>query len=194
MACFKSKSQRQQARCVALVPSPCFAPPSLVLFRNLWGMCFGKNCHLTFAICWSFHRFVIRIPHGRKCCRVGSSSLLSPPPPHYHSAARRQQYIHQQCEATALTLYLAQAAPFSKTLFGQDVDAATWWAAGRRLGYPPQLTDFALRLHAVKAASAGLERELSAMRVTYGMLRGRLGIEKAKKLSFVRRSFKRKRS
>ena len=69
------------------------------------------------------------------------------------------------------------------------VDEVTWWQAGHRLGFPPLLTDLAIKLHSINASSAGLERHLSTMRITYGMLRTRMGVEKARKVSFLTRQY-----
>ena len=91
-------------------------------------------------------------------------------------------------DGTTITHYLAQNGPFAKTLFEQQVDEVSWWTASRRYGFPPALCDLALRLHQATATSAALERQLSTLKLSYGSLRTRLGIERARKLSFIQRS------
>ena len=68
------------------------------------------------------------------------------------------------------------------------VNPGVWWVAGERIGLDNGLWDVALRLVTGVANSAGLERQFSAMRVTYGLLRASLGVEKAGKLAFCYRS------
>jgi hypothetical protein len=105
-------------------------------------------------------------------------------------------------EEGAVTRWLAKAAPFTNWNEA-TVDPETWWSAGLKVGFPPKLCDpalisvniaesrlvpdLALRLHATNATSAALERQLSTMRITSGMLRTRLGVERARKLSFCSR-------
>jgi hypothetical protein len=94
----------------------------------------------------------------------------------------------QGVDGQDITQYLAQMGPFDKVMFRQDVDEVSWWSAGRRYGFPDKLCDLAVRLHQTMATTAALERHLSTMRLTYGTLRTRLGVEQAKKLSFIQRS------
>ena len=67
-------------------------------------------------------------------------------------------------------------------------DEVSWWAAGKRYGFPPTLCDMCMRLHQTTATSAALERQLSTLKLSYGTLRTRLGVQRARKLAFVQRS------
>ena len=55
------------------------------------------------------------------------------------------------------------------------------------MGFPSALVDVAVRLSSTVASSAGLERQFSTLRMTYGLLRARLGVEKAGKVGFLHR-------
>ena len=56
-----------------------------------------------------------------------------------------------------------------------------WFA----LRLPAGLADLGLRLASAVPTSAGLERQFSRLRQTYGLLRGRLGVEKCGKLGLL---------
>ena len=85
----------------------------------------------------------------------------------------------------ALLQYIAKDGPYASVLFESTVGCSVWWEAGLRLGFDPSLTDCALRLSAIVDSTAGLERHFSRLRLTYGMLRSRLAVEKAGKLAFL---------
>ena len=74
-------------------------------------------------------------------------------------------------------------------LFSADVSPKAWWQTGLRLGFSASLVDLAVQLHSTAASSAGVERQFSTLRITYGMLRARLGIEKVGKLRFLYRVY-----
>lgn len=86
----------------------------------------------------------------------------------------------------SITNYLGDSAPYNSRLLQRDSPA--WWKAGRRFGFDPDLSDIADNLAACVCSSAALERSFSTMRVTYGELRTRLGVETAGKLTFIHRS------
>ena len=88
-----------------------------------------------------------------------------------------------------INLYLAKQAPFSEAVFQSDVCPVVWWQAGQRMGFPSALVDVAVRLSSTVASSAGLERQFSTLRMTYGLLRTRLVVEKAGKVGFLYRVF-----
>jgi hypothetical protein len=90
---------------------------------------------------------------------------------------------------TALTMYLAKSAPYNTLSLSQDIAPADWWSAGLRLGFSSSLVTVAVQLTSAVATSAGLERQFSTMKLTYGTLRTRLGIAKAGKLSFLFRKW-----
>ena len=73
-----------------------------------------------------------------------------------------------------------------------DVEPQVWWAAGKRLGFDEALCEIASKLLTATANSAGLERQFSTLKLTYGMLRTNLGAEKAGKLAFCYRSLNNK--
>ena len=53
------------------------------------------------------------------------------------------------------------------------------------MGFPSRLVVFAIDLHACVPSTAGLERQFRTLRLTYGMLRTNLGVEKAGKVGFL---------
>ena len=103
-------------------------------------------------------------------------------------------------EDGSITRWLAQSPPFAghhPTVqtdldlhyinCNQDQGPDIWWVAGAKLGFPPKLSELATRLASTNSTSAALERQLSTMRITPGLLRTRLGVEKARKMSFCQR-------
>ena len=90
--------------------------------------------------------------------------------------------------AEPLTLLLAGVAPYDSRALSVKVDPQIWWVAGKRLGYHGSLCKVALHLTSAVANSAGLERQFSTLKFTYGSLRTNLGVEKAGKLAFCYRS------
>ena len=89
-----------------------------------------------------------------------------------------------------ITLFMAKAAPFSESLFENLVEPVVWWQAGNRLGFPSRLADFAVRVLSIVPSTAGLERLFSTLRLTYGLLRTNLGVEKAGKVGFLFRALR----
>ena len=87
-----------------------------------------------------------------------------------------------------LMKYLARYPLYLKSVFG-DVSTITspgeWWKAGVRLGFNAKFADIADNLFSAVPISAGLERHFSTMGMSYGTLRYRLGVEKARKLCFL---------
>ena len=81
-------------------------------------------------------------------------------------------------------------APFSESLFENLVEPVVWWQAGNRLGFPSRLADFAVRVLSIVPSTAGLERLFSTLRLTYGLLRTNLGVEKAGKVGFLFRALR----
>ena len=100
-------------------------------------------------------------------------------------AQAARQFVHDVNASAAeqLTVYLARNAPFNAFLFGQKIPAECWWDAGKLCGFPLELTNLEKRLHGCHATT--LERTFRTMRLTYGLLRTRLGVEKAGKWSFL---------
>ena len=94
--------------------------------------------------------------------------------------------------STALTTMIANAPPYNQSILSADVSPVVWWSAGKRLGFDNALCDVALKLVSAVANSAGLERQFSTMKLTFGTLRTQLGIEKAGKISFCYRSLSQK--
>ena len=88
-------------------------------------------------------------------------------------------------DPASVALFLAREGAFAARLFELHVDPLTWWQAGLRSGSPPSLTNTAVRLLSCITSSAGLERQFSRLRLTYGLLRARLHPEKAGKLGFL---------
>ena len=88
----------------------------------------------------------------------------------------------------ALTQYIAKASPYEPGILGRNVNPGVWWTAGKRLGFDENLCQVAMMLVTAVANSAGLERQFSTMRATYGDLRQRLGVEKAGKITFCHRA------
>ena len=88
---------------------------------------------------------------------------------------------------THLTLLLAKAEPYNMDL-GSDVSPVVYWRAGKRLGFSQDLIDVATILLSAVANSACLERQFSTLKLTYGSLRTKLGVEKAGNLAFCYRS------
>ena len=66
-----------------------------------------------------------------------------------------------------------------------DVEPHVWWDAGKRLGFDEALYEIARKLLTATANSAGLERQFSTLKLTYGMLRTNLGAKKLENLHFV---------
>lgn len=103
------------------------------------------------------------------------------------SLARKFMALISDAHSAQFTDFLAQRSPFSKELFECPGAPLSWWQLGARSGFPGELCDMACRLMVCMATSASLERCFSTVRITYGMLRTRLGVEKAGKLAFLYR-------
>ena len=93
-----------------------------------------------------------------------------------------------------LTKCLANQPPYLNSIFG-NVTATTspgsCWKAGNRFGFH-SLADMAESLVSASPRSASLERHFSTMGLTYGILRSRLGVDKARKLCFLYRQLNNK--
>ena len=87
-----------------------------------------------------------------------------------------------------MTIFLANDAPYNCAHLSVN-NPGSWWKAGIIFGFCPALSNVARRLISGVPNSAGLERQFSTLRVTYGTLRNSLGVEKAGKLAFCFRSF-----
>ena len=88
----------------------------------------------------------------------------------------------------SLTQFVAKTSPYDMDSLGKNIEPGVWWVAGKRIGFDMHLCNVALGLVTGVANSAGLERQFSTMRITYGTLRTRLSVEKAGKLAFCFRS------
>ena len=83
---------------------------------------------------------------------------------------------------------IAETGPYSTKVVTQDMDPVTYWKVGKRLKFDASLCDLALQLATAVCNSAGLERQFSTLKLTYGSLRTNLPIEKAGKLAFCYRT------
>ena len=84
--------------------------------------------------------------------------------------------------------YIARTGPYRTTTLNTDTDPVTYWTAGSRFGFDSSLCDFALKLAGAVCSSAGLERQFSTLKLTYGSLRTNLSVEKAGKLALCYRT------
>ena len=125
-----------------------------------------------------------------------AANLLDPRYRGQHFCAAEVQaavaYIQEKDEEIGeeLTKYLANHPPYLDSIFGNVTATTTpgsWWKAGIRVGFDSRLADMAESLVSASPSSASLERHFSTMGMTYGTLRSRLGVDKARKLSFLYR-------
>ena len=70
-----------------------------------------------------------------------------------------------------VTQFIAETGPYGNKSIKSDTDPTTYWKAGRRFAFNPSLCDIALRLTSAVCSSAGLERQFSTLKLTYGSLR-----------------------
>ena len=99
-----------------------------------------------------------------------------------------QERTSGNANSEQLTLFLAKDSPYNVPYLSVNCPGS-WWKAGERFGFSSALCIVARRVITAVPNSAGLERQFSTLRVTYGTLRNRLGVEKAGKLAFCFRSF-----
>ena len=101
-------------------------------------------------------------------------------------------YIQENNEEVGveLTKYLANHPPYLESAFRYvsiSTSPGSWWKAGIRLGFDSRLADIAESLVSASPSSASLERHFSTLGMAIGTLRSRLGVDKARKLSFLYR-------
>ena len=103
--------------------------------------------------------------------------------------AATEYIVNRNQEANiAIAQYIAETGPYSTKVVTQDMDPVTYWKVGKRLKFDASLCDLALQLATAVCNSAGLERQFSTLKLTYGSLRTNLPIEKAGKLAFCYRT------
>ena len=84
--------------------------------------------------------------------------------------------------------YVAETGTYSTAVVNQEMDPVTFWKMGKKIGFDSNLCDVALQLSTAVCSSAGLERNFSTLKLTYGSLRTNFSVEKAGKLAFCYRT------
>ena len=104
--------------------------------------------------------------------------------------ALAREFLEKETGSPAdVALFLAKQPPFSPQLFENKIDPSAWWRSGSRNEFPQRLSSVAVDLLSCMSSSAALERQFHTMRLTYGMLRSRLDVERSGKLAFLFRVF-----
>ena len=98
-------------------------------------------------------------------------------------------YIHKTVPTKDVAVFLAKVGPFGSFRFTGGISPVTWWKAGRRLGFPADLAALADTLLSALASTGNLERRFSRLPLSYGFLRGRLGIKKVSWMAFLADAF-----
>ena len=65
-----------------------------------------------------------------------------------------------------------------------------WWETGRRVDFPEAPTSLAVRPLGTTSLTASPERHFSRLRLTCGLLRGRLLVDKVGRIAFLYDVFK----